>query len=38
MLSVPPERLLRSQLLQLLYPIRRERLLMERLDYSVLFR
>jgi transposase len=36
--SIPPERLLRAQLLQILYSIRRERLLMEQLDYNLLFR
>src|SRR6266852_6979028 len=36
--SIPPERLLRAQLLQLLYSIRSERLLMEQLDYNILFR
>lgn len=36
--SVPPERLLRAQLLQIFYSIRSKRLLMERLDYSLLFR
>jgi transposase len=36
--SIPPERLLRAQLLQLFYSIRSERLLMEQLDYSILFR
>src|SRR6202453_2741981 len=36
--SVPPEKLLRAQLLQMLYSIRSERLLMEEIDYSVLFR
>jgi transposase len=36
--SIPPEKLLRAQLLQLLYSIRSERLLMEEIDYSVLFR
>ena len=30
--SIPPERLLRAQLLQIFYSIRSERLLMERLD------
>src|SRR6266403_42063 len=33
-----PETLLRAQLLQMLYSIRSERLLMEEIDYSVLFR
>src|SRR6187200_2792985 len=36
--SIPPEQLLRALLLQLLYSIRSERLLMEELDYSVLYR
>ncbi len=36
--SVPPERLLRAQLLQILYSIRSERLLMEQLNYNLLFR
>jgi len=36
--SVPPEKLLRAQLLQMLYSVRSERLLMEEIDYSVLFR
>jgi len=36
--SVPPERLLRAQLLQVFYSIRSERLLMEQLDYNLLFR
>ncbi len=36
--SVPPERLLRALLLQLLYSLRSERLLMERLDTDLLFR
>lgn len=36
--SVPPERLLRAQLLQIVYSIRSERLLMEQLDYNLLFR
>jgi transposase len=35
--SIPPERLLRAQLLQLFYSIRSERLLMEQLDYNILF-
>jgi transposase len=33
-----PEKLLRAQLLQILYSIRSERLLMEQLDYNLLFR
>src|SRR5271155_1004906 len=36
--SIPPEKLLRAQLLQVLYSIRSERLLMEELDYRVLYR
>jgi transposase len=36
--SIPPEQLLRALLLQLLYSIRSERLLMEELDYSLLYR
>jgi transposase len=36
--SIAPERLLRAQLLQMLYSIRSARLLMEEIDYSVLFR
>jgi transposase len=36
--SIPPERLLRAQLLQIFYSIRSERLLMEQLDYNILFR
>jgi transposase len=36
--SIPPEQLLRAQLLQTLYSIRSERLLMEEIDYSMLFR
>ncbi len=36
--SIPPERLLRALLLQVLYTIRSERLLVEQLDYSLLFR
>jgi transposase len=36
--SIPPEKLLRALLLQVLYSIRSERLLMEELDYSVLYR
>ena len=33
--SIPPERLLRAQLLQVFYSIRSERLLMEQLDYNL---
>jgi transposase len=36
--SIPPEKLLRAQLLQMLYSVRSERLLMEEIDYSMLFR
>ena len=36
--SIPPEQLLRGLLLQVLYTIRSERLLMEQLDYNLLFR
>ena len=36
--SIAPEKLLRAQLLQMLYSIRSERLLVEEIDYSVLFR
>jgi transposase len=36
--SIPPEKLLRAQLLQMLYSIRSERLLREEIDYSLLFR
>jgi transposase len=36
--SIAPEKLLRALLLQVLYPIRSERLLMEQLDYNLLFR
>ena len=36
--SVPPEKLLRALLLQVLYSIRSERQLMEQLDYNLLFR
>ena len=37
-LSIAPEKLLRAQLIQMLYSVRSERLLMEEIDYSVLFR
>ena len=33
--SIPPEKLLRAQLIQMLYSVRSERLLMEEIDYSV---
>lgn len=36
--SIPPEQLLRALLLQILYTIRSERQLVERLDYDLLFR
>jgi transposase len=36
--SIPPEQLLRALLLQSLYTIRSERLLIEEIDYSILFR
>lgn len=36
--SVPPEKLLRALLLQVLYSVRSERLLMEQLQYNLLFR
>jgi transposase len=36
--SIPPEKLLRALLLQCLYSVRSERLLMEQLDYNLLFR
>ena len=36
--SIPPERLLRAALLQVVYSVRSERLLMEQLDYNLLFR
>jgi transposase len=36
--SIAPERLLRALLLQVLYTVRSERLLMEQLDYNLLFR
>lgn len=36
--SIPPEQLLRALLLQLLYSVRSERLLMEELDYNILYR
>jgi transposase len=36
--SIPPEKLLRALLLQMLYSMRSERLLMEEIDYSILFR
>ena len=36
--SIAPEKLLRAQLLQMLYSVRSERLLMEEMDYNLLFR
>ena len=36
--SIPPERLLRALLLQILYTVRSERLLVEQLNYNLLFR
>jgi len=36
--SIPPEQLLRALLLQVLYTIRSERMLMEQLEYNLLFR
>ncbi len=36
--SIPPERLLRALLIQLLYSVRSERMLMEQLRYNLLFR
>jgi transposase len=36
--SIPPERLLRSLLMQAFYSVRSERQLMEQLDYNLLFR
>src|SRR6266849_3418330 len=36
--SIAPEKLLRALLLQALYSVRSERMLMEQLDYSLLFR
>jgi len=33
--SIPPEQLLRAQLLQMLYSVRSERLLMEEMDYNI---
>jgi len=36
--SIPPEKLLRTLLLQVLFTIRSERMLMEQLDYNLLFR
>ena len=36
--SIPPEKLLRALMLQLLYSIRSERLVVEQLSYNLLFR
>ncbi|HET8553221.1 MAG TPA: transposase, partial [Rhodanobacteraceae bacterium] len=36
--SIAPERILRASLLQVVYSIRSERLLMEQIDYNLLFR
>ncbi len=36
--SIAPEKLMRAQLLQLLYSLRSERMLMEKLGYNLLFR
>ena len=36
--SIPPEHLLRALLLQMLYSVRSERMLIEQLDYNLLFR
>src|SRR5262249_57307071 len=36
--SIPPEKLLRALLVQMLYSIRSERQLLEQLDYNLLFR
>ena len=36
--SIPPERLLRGLLIQMLYSVRSERMLMEQLQYNLLFR
>src|ERR671930_423735 len=36
--SISPEKLLRALLLQVLYTVRSERMLMEQLDYNLLFR
>src|SRR5258708_6701879 len=36
--SIPPEQLLRALLLQMLYSVRSERLLIEEIDFNILFR
>ena len=36
--SIPPEKLIRASVMQMLYTIRSERQLMEQLDYNILYR
>jgi transposase len=36
--SIPPERLLRASLIQILYSIRSERPLVQHIDYNLLYR
>jgi transposase len=36
--AIPPERLIRASLLQILFSVRSERQLMEQMDYNLLFR
>lgn len=36
--SIPPERLIRASLLQILFSVRSERQLMEQMDYNLMFR
>lgn len=36
--SIPPERLIRASLLQILFPVRSERQLMEQMQYNLMFR
>jgi len=36
--SIPPEQLLRATIIQILYSVRSERMLLEQLDYNILFR
>jgi transposase len=36
--SIPPERLIRASLLQILFSLRSERQLMEQMDYNLMFR
>jgi transposase len=36
--SIPPEKLLRAQLILMLYSVRSERLLIEEIDYNLLYR